>query len=603
MSVEAELEAIKATLERRGINARGTTDVFGRPFNLPVDEEHKATQLVITDIQNPHQRAFWASTVAFFSTFFSVFAPAALMPYIKKDSADGGIGLTKTQISGSGGAAVGSTIFMRVLAGPMCDRLGARKTYVVLLLLGVPGLIGMFFVHDGGVFIFLRLLIGFSLASFVPCQVWNSQMWTKKIVGMANATAGGWGNLGGGVTQLVMPAIMLGILSGTGGDVGLSWRLCFILPICMHVGSCLAIWTARDLPDGNYKELETSGAKKKGSGAGAAKIGFTNVNAYILVVIYAFCFGTELTMNNKVVLYFHTYFALTPFMSGVFGSMFGMMNLVARSWGGILSDRMMAKYGMRGRIWALFIIQECAGVMCLGLGYLTVNMPGPDDFTNGETVTGVWIDKSEREDVTYYIQDDDGGQVPKCGSEFIDTPMHGLVNISGVMTEQIINVRDEKMMIYDDWSECVQNAAPLGGALGIMILFSIFVQMAEGLTYGIVPYVSRPALGVVSGMVGAGGNLGAVISGMAIISAETPVDEGFVKLGYVTLGCTCTLLFLYFPDAGGMLFGKGGLGGYDPQLVKVDNLDGADQLHYDDVTLPTTNKTSTSVPPQSASQA
>ena len=36
-------------------------------------------------------------------------------------------------------------------------------------------------------------------------------------------------------------------------------------------------------------------------------------------------------------------------------------------------------------------------------------------------------------------------------------------------------------------------------------------QAAEGLHFGIVPYVSRPALGIVSGMVSAGGNLGAVM--------------------------------------------------------------------------------------------
>ena len=169
--VEEEVELLHKTLESRGINARGVTDVFGRPFNLSVDHEHKATQLNIMGFANPHQRAFWASTIAFFSTFFSVFAPAALMPQLKKLKDVGGLGLNKKQISGSGGAAVGSTIFMRIVSGPMCDKLGARWTYITLLMLGVPGLIGMFFVNDGGTFIFLRLLIGLSLASFVPCQV------------------------------------------------------------------------------------------------------------------------------------------------------------------------------------------------------------------------------------------------------------------------------------------------------------------------------------------------------------------------------------------------------------------------------------------------
>ena len=35
-------------------------------------------------------------------------------------------------------------------------------------------------------------------------------------------------------------------------------------------------------------------------------------------------------------------------------------------------------------------------------------------------------------------------------------------------------------------------------------------QGAEGLTYGVVPYVSHPTLDIVTGMVGAGGNLGSM---------------------------------------------------------------------------------------------
>jgi nitrate/nitrite transporter NarK len=45
-------------------------------------------------------------------------------------------------------------------------------------------------------------------ACFVCCQYWCTAMFSPNVVGTANAFAGGWGNLGGGATQLVCPAVL-----------------------------------------------------------------------------------------------------------------------------------------------------------------------------------------------------------------------------------------------------------------------------------------------------------------------------------------------------------------------------------------------------------
>ena len=107
----------------------------------------------------------------------------------------------------------------------------------------------------------------------------------------------------------------------------------------------------------------------------------------------------------------------------------------------------------------------------------------------------------------------DGGLVNKSSSIPFCGSLSALPS-DDVQTE--LDLPDELIMILTppqsfvvagedlDGGECISNKGMAGAALTLMILFSIFVQAAEGLHYGVVPYVSRPALGVVSGMVGAG---------------------------------------------------------------------------------------------------
>ena len=108
------------------------------------------------------------------------------------------------------------------------------------------------------------------------------------------------------------------------------------------------------------------------------------------------------------------------------------------------------------------------------------------------------------------------------------------------------------------------------------------MQMAEGLHFGIVPYISRPALGVVSGMVGAGGNAGALIGGQFIIGNYNTMDAGFIRLGVVIMTVSMIMHGIYFPGEGGILLPKNL--NYDPQLVKeAVGQKGADQLDFTNV--------------------
>ena len=77
-----------------------------------------------------------------------------------------------------------------------------------------------------------------------------------------------------------------------------------------------------------------------------------------------------------------------------------------------------------------------------------------------------------------------------------------------------------------------------------MVIFSSFVQAAEGSSFGIVPYIDPPATGSVSGIVGAGGNVGAVCFGLGFRQLET--KTAFILMGSLIIfsGITCAMVFI-----------------------------------------------------------
>ena len=94
----------------------------------------------------------------------------------------------------------------------------------------------------------------------------------------------------------------------------------------------------------------------------------------------------------------------------------------------------------------------------------------------------------------------------------------------------------------------------LAGTIVVLVLFSLFVQSAEGATYAIVPFVSRRALGVVSGVVGAGGNAGAVICQQIYFKGVYTVPQGIIYMGVMILCMTAVIPLIYFPMWGGMFW-------------------------------------------------
>ncbi|MGX4641596.1 MFS transporter [Massilia sp. SYSU DXS3249] len=85
------------------------------------------------------------------------------------------------------------------------------------------------------------------------------------------------------------------------------------------------------------------------------------------------------------------------------------------------------------------------------------------------------------------------------------------------------------------------NADGVAFALVAMLCFGLFTHMACGATYALVPFVAPTALGGVAGIVGAGGNVGAVAAGF-LMKGTGDVRQTLVILGgLVVVASLCAL--------------------------------------------------------------
>lgn len=418
-----------------------------------MQSDNRATRINLLDFSSPPMRAFHMTWMAFFLCFFAWFGIAPLMMVVREE-----LQLTKEQIGWCIIGSVAITILSRLLVGWLCDRIGPRLTYTWLLVLGSIPVMAIGLASDFKSFLIFRVLIGAIGASFVITQYHTSRMFAPNCVGTANATAAGWGNLGGGVTQLVMPLLFAFFVGTIGLTSATSWRVSMLVVggLCALTGIAYYFLT-QDTPDGNYRELRAAGKMPPAKSVeGAFGEACRDHRVWALFLIYGACFGVELTIDNIAALYFVDYFdyfkqlnqADAVRLAGLIAAMFGGMNLFARAIGGWIADKCGSRWGFQGRVKWLFLALFCEGI--------------------------------------------------------------GLMLFSQARTLVL--------------------------AIPLMITFAMFVKMSNGATYAVVPFINQRALGAVSGIVGAGGNAGAVALGFLF---KTEAIDWHTALFIAGIAVTC----------------------------------------------------------------
>jgi len=318
----------------------------------------KAESINLFSLKTPQMRAFHLTWMAFLISFFAWFAIAPLMAVVREE-----FHLTKSQIGNIIIASVSITIFARLLIGWVCDKIGPRITYSVLLILGAVPVIMIGFSHSYETFIIARLAIGAIGASFVVTQYHTSAMFGSNVIGSANAIAAGWGNLGGGLAQIIMPLIFAGFVA-LGFTNSLAWRYSMVIPgAAMILMGFIYYKFTQDTPEGNFKDIKRNSAegKKNLEPVKMSEI-LKDRRIWILFFIYGCSFGVEITIDNIAALYFKDTYGLSLATAGILAGVFGFMNIFARALGGIISDKVNKTNGLRGRTWVLGTCLFLAGL-------------------------------------------------------------------------------------------------------------------------------------------------------------------------------------------------------------------------------------------------
>lgn len=399
-------------------------------MNLPLDK------LNIFKTRGIQMQTFHITWLTFFVCFFGWFGIAPLMPIVRET-----LHLTKDQIGNITIASVSATIIARLIIGRLCDTLGPRLSYTILLAVGSIPVLCIGLANSYESFLLFRLAIGIIGASFVITQFHTSMMFAPNIVGTANAVAGGWGNLGGGVTNLVMPLVASALVALGYIDKGNSWRYAMIIPgILLLVMAFVYYRYTKDTPQGNYKEIKKDKSTKT---KGTFLLALKDYRTWVLALAYAACFGIEITVDNVAAIFFVDHYNASLIAAGALAGIFGFMNIFARALGGIFSDRVGRRFGLRGKglLLAGFLVLEGAGII-------------------------------------FFAQ-------------------------AGSLTMAIVS----------------------------MLFFALFLKMANGGTYSIVPFINKEAIGSVAGIVGAGGNIGAMLVGFLFKSNNISYATAFLYIG------------------------------------------------------------------------
>jgi MFS transporter, NNP family, nitrate/nitrite transporter len=471
-----------------------------------------APKFNILDLSKDNIRILHYTWFAFFMTFVVWLGLGPIMPFLKE-----ALGLTDQQAKVLLILNVAMTIPARIVVGMLVDKLGPRIMYTGILVSG--GAISIAFAWSDSYeqLALLRFLSGFIGAGFVVGIRMIGEWFPAKQTGLAQGIYGGWGNFGAAGAAGSLPFIAASIGDASG------WRIALTAASLMAIAYGLFYYTrVRNTPKGStYFKPKKTGAMEVTSAG--------DLLLYILMNIPLFLALAVLTWK------------LSP----------ADMGLISENTAWMIYAALVIIYAVQ--VWKIMQINghilkkpvpelhryKFKQVAILDWAYLVT-------FGTELAVVSMLA--------MFYVN---WFEVPKVTAALL-AGIYPFINLfarpgGGWISDKIgrkltLGIAFSGITVSFLVLGLVEQAWPVWMVVGLTIIGGIFSKAGSGAVYAMVPLVQRRMTGQIAGMVGAFGNVGAVI--FLTVNSLVEYNQFFLFIGMVS-GFVLLLILAFLDEPKG----------------------------------------------------
>ncbi|MEE8379621.1 MAG: MFS transporter [Gammaproteobacteria bacterium] len=471
-------------------------------------------KLNIFDLSQANIRILHYTWFAFFMTFVVWLSLGPLMPFIKE-----ALGLTDQQAKVLLILNVAMTIPARIIVGMLVDKFGPRIMYTSILISGGAISIAFAWSESYETLAILRFLSGFIGAGFVVGIRMIGEWFPAKQTGLAQGIYGGWGNFGAAGAAISLPFIAASVGNADG------WRIAITAAsIAAMTYGTIYYFIVSNTPKGStYFKPKKTGAMEVTSGGDLILYILMNIPLFLALGILTWKLSpTNMGLIDETMSYF--IYATLLVIYGV---------QVWKIWhinGHVLKKPVPELHRYKFKQVAIL---DFAYLVTFGTELAVVSMLAMFYVT--------WFD------------------VPKVAAALL-AGIYPFINLfarpgGGWISDKIgrkltLGIAFAGISISFLSLGLVEKVWPLWLIVSITIIGGIFSKAGSGAVYAMVPLVQRRMTGQIAGMVGAFGNVGAVM--FLTVNSLVDYDQFFLFIGIVAV-CVFALILLFLDEPKGQI--------------------------------------------------